>query len=113
MKDHYLLNKDIIFLNHGSFGACPKQVFKDYQYWQRLLEQQPVQFMVHDIYKYLKQARDELGSFVGCKGDDLFFVSNPTTAINTVIRSLYFDPGFEVLTSDHEYPSLIRAWEWF
>jgi len=113
LKDQYLLNKDVNFLNHGSFGACPKPVFEDYQRWQALLEEQPVQFMSHDIYKYLQQARDELGSFVGCKGDDLFFVPNPTTAINTVIRSLNLEPGFEVLSSDHEYGSLIRAWEWF
>ena len=113
MKDQYLLSKKVIFLNHGSFGACPKPVFEDYQRWQTLLEKQPVQFMAHDIYKYLQQARDELGSFVGCKGDDLFFVPNPTTAINTVIRSLNLEPGFEVLSSDHEYGSLIRAWEWF
>ena len=113
MKDQYLLNKDITFLNHGSFGACPKPVFKDYQRWQTLLEEQPVQFMAHDIYKYLQQARDELGSFVGCNRDDLYFTPNPTTAINTVIRSLNLDPGFEVLSSDHEYGSLIRAWEWF
>ena len=68
MKDQYLLNKDIIFFNHGSFGACPKPVFEDYQRWQTLLEEQPVKFMAHDIYKYLEQAREELGSFVGCKG---------------------------------------------
>ena len=113
MKDQYLLSKEVIFLNHGSFGACPKPVFKDYQRWQTLLEKQPVQFMAHDIYKYLQQARDELGFYVGCNGDDLFFVQNPTTAINTVIRSLNLEPGFEVLSSDHEYGSLIRAWEWF
>jgi isopenicillin-N epimerase len=113
LKDQYLLNKDITFLNHGSFGACPRPVFKDYQRWQNLLEEQPVQFMSHDIYRYLEQARNKLGSFVGCKGDDLFFVPNPTIAINTVIRSLNLEPGFEVLSSDHEYGSLIRAWEWF
>ena len=107
MKDQYLLNKDIIFFNHGSFGACPKPVFEDYQRWQTLLEEQPVKFMAHDIYKYLEQAREELGSFVGCKGEDLFFVPNPTTAINTVIRSLNLEPGFEVLSSDHEYCALI------
>lgn len=113
MKDKYLLDPDVVFLNHGSFGACPKPVFEDYQNWQRRLENQPIQFMTHDVYEHLKHARGELGDFVGCDGDDLFFVPNPTTAVNTIIRSLDLEPGYEVLSTEHEYGSLIRAWQWF
>ena len=45
MKEHFLLKNDIVFLNHGSFGACPKIVFENYQYWQRELENQPWNFL--------------------------------------------------------------------
>jgi len=110
MKDLYLLNPEITFLNHGSFGACPKPVFEEYQRWQHKLEQQPVEFMARDIYDYLKEARDSLGRFVGCSGDDLVYVTNPTTAVNTIIRSLDFGPGDEILTTDQEYGALIRTW---
>ena len=110
MKDLYLLNPEITFLNHGSFGACPKPVFEEYQRWQHKLEQQPVEFMARDIYDYLKEARDSLGKFVGCSGDDLVYVNNPTTAVNTIIRSLDFGPGDEILTTDQEYGALIRTW---
>jgi isopenicillin-N epimerase len=110
MKDLYLLNPEITFLNHGSFGACPKPVFEEYQRWQHKLEQQPVEFMARDIYDYLKEARDSLGKFVGCSGDDLVYVTNPTTAVNTIIRSLDFGPGDEILTTDQEYGALIRTW---
>jgi len=110
MKDLYLLDPEITFLNHGSFGACPKPVFEEYQRWQRKLEQQPVEFMARDIYDYLKEARDSLGKFVGCSGDDLVYVTNPTTAVNTIIRSLDFGPGDEILTTDQEYGALIRTW---
>lgn len=113
LKDQYLLNPDVVFLNHGSFGACPKPVFEEYQNWQRRLENQPVQFMAADVYENLKIARDSLGNYVECNGDDLFFVQNPTTAVNTIIRSLDIPFGYEVLSTDHEYGSLIRAWEWF
>ena len=61
MKDLYLLNPAITFLNHGSFGACPKPVFEEYQRWQEKLERQLVEFMTRDVYKYLKEARDALG----------------------------------------------------
>ena len=113
MKDHYLLEKNITFLNHGSFGACPKSVFKNYQNWQRLLESQPVQFLSHDIYKYLEESRIHLSNLISCDSDDIIFVTNPTTAINTIIRSLMIDKNYEVLTSNHEYGAMIRAWEWF
>ena len=113
MKDHYLLEKNIIYLNHGSFGACPKPVFKNYQNWQRLLESQPVQFLSHDIYKYLEESRIHLSNLISCDSDDIIFVPNPTTAINTIIRSLMIDKNYEVLTSNHEYGAMIRAWEWF
>ena len=112
MKDLYLLDPDITFLNHGSFGACPKPVFDAYQNWQRKLENQPVQFMANDVYEHLALARNKLGAFIGCGGDDLFFIPNATTAVNTIIRSLDLGPGDEVLSTNHEYGSLIRAWEW-
>ena len=112
MKDLYLLDPDITFLNHGSFGACPKPVFDAYQNWQRKLENQPVQFMAIDVYEHLALARNKLGAFIGCDGDDLFFIPNATTAVNTIIRSLDLGPGDEVLSTNHEYGSLIRAWEW-
>ncbi len=112
MKDSYLLDPKITFLNHGSFGACPKPVFEEYQNWQRKLEEQPVKFMTEDVYHQLKIARDILGTFVGCDGDDLIFVPNSTTAVNTVIRSLNLSAGDQILSTDHEYGSLVRAWEW-
>jgi isopenicillin-N epimerase len=112
MKDLYLLNPDITFLNHGSFGACPKTVFESYQNWQRELEKQPIQFMTVDVYKHLQSVRERLGEFVGCSSDDLIFIPNPTIAINTILRSLDINSGDEVLSTNHEYGSLIRAWTW-
>ncbi len=113
MKDLYLLDPDITFLNHGSFGACPKPVFEVYQNWQRKLEKQPVEFMTRNVYDELEKARHALGDYVSCHGDDLIFVTNPTTAVNTVIRSLDLGPGDEVLMTDMEYGSLVRTWELF
>ena len=109
MRKNFLLSPDVTFLNHGSFGACPKPVFEKYQYLQRELERQPVQFMA-DIYKHLETARIKLGEFIGCDGDDLFFVPTPTTGVTTIINSLEINPGDEILSTDHEYGALIRGW---
>tara|TARA_B100001013_G_C24615051_1_gene444816 strand:- start:17 stop:1150 length:1134 start_codon:yes stop_codon:yes gene_type:complete len=111
VRDKFILSPNVTFLNHGSFGACPKPVFEKYQDWQRELERQPVQFMAEDVYQLLKTARDTLGKFVGCDGGDLFFVPNPTTGVTTVVNSLPLNPGDEILSTDHEYGALIRGWE--
>ncbi|MBT4382214.1 MAG: aminotransferase class V-fold PLP-dependent enzyme [Candidatus Marinimicrobia bacterium] len=111
MKEFYYLDPSITFLNHGSFGACPKPVFETYQNWQLELEQQPVEFMTRKVYDHLEKSRFVLGDYVGCHGDDLIFETNPTTAVNTIIRSLDLGPGDEVLMTDMEYGSLVRTWE--
>ena len=111
MKDWFLLDSDITFLNHGSYGACPKPVFKEYQDWQQKLENQPVQFMTNRVYSALEKSRESMSQFVGCDEDELVFFQNPTTAVTNVIYNLDLKPGDEVLMSNHEYGALVRAWK--
>ena len=106
----FQLRPNMVFLNHGSFGACPQPVFATYQEWQRELERQPVEFLGRRLPDLLAQARATLGSFVGADGDDLAFVPNATHAINIVARSLDLGPGDEVLATDHEYGAVARSW---
>ncbi len=113
ISNQFILDPDITFLNHGSFGACPKPVFNDYQHWQKKLEQQPVLFSTEIVYEQLRQSRTALGDFVGCDEQDLIFFQNPTTAVSNIIFSLDLKPGDEILMSNHEYGALVRAWsEW-
>jgi isopenicillin-N epimerase len=109
-KDDFLLDDEVIFLNHGSFGACPKPVFEVYQDWQHQLELQPVKFLGRQAPDLLAQARTELANYINCQPDDLVYTPNPTTAINMVVRSLGLEPGDEILTSDHEYGAMDRTW---
>ncbi|MAV96551.1 MAG: aminotransferase [Candidatus Marinimicrobia bacterium] len=110
LKQKFILDKDITFLNHGSFGACPIPVFEDYQNWQRELEKQPVKFLTKSIWSSLRNSRTRLGEFVGCDEGELLFFHNPTTAIANVINSLRLNTGEEVLMTDHEYGALVRQW---
>ena len=113
MKKHFLLDPNITFLNHGSFGACPKVVFDNYQYWQRELEKQPVKFFTKVLYEKLEKSRKRLSNFIGCDHDELIFFQNPTTAVSNIICNLNLQPEDEVLMSSHEYGALIRSWvEW-
>jgi isopenicillin-N epimerase len=111
IKPFFLLNPDIIFLNFGSFGACPRPIFEDYQKWQLELESEPVQFIVNKGLVYLQNARESLSSYINCLPDELVFVVNPTYAVNTVAKSLDLQAGDEVLTTNLEYGASDRAWD--
>ena len=109
-KSQFLLNPEITFLNHGSYGSCPVPIFDKYQEWQRKLENQPVQFFTKDLYQGLLRSRTSLSKFIGCNENEILFFDNPTTAIANIIHSVNLEPGSEVLMTDHEYGALIRAW---
>lgn len=110
MRDLFLIRPDVIFLNHGSFGACPRPVFEVYQKWQQELERQPVEFLSRRFGGLMRKARAALASFCGAETDDLVYVPNATTGLNVVARSLPLGPGDEVLSTDHEYGALDRTW---
>jgi isopenicillin-N epimerase len=110
LRQLFLLDPEITFLNHGSFGACPIPVFETYQAWQRQLERQPVEFLGRRIQELMAVARTRLGEFFGANADDLVYFTNPTSAINMVARNLPLKPGDEILTSDHEYGAMDRTW---
>jgi isopenicillin-N epimerase len=82
LRDEFLLDPDVTFLNHGSFGACPRAVFERYQEWQRELERQPVLFLARRLEELLAGARAALAGYVGCDADDLVFVPNATAGVN-------------------------------
>lgn len=113
MKTQFLLNQDITFLNHGSFGACPKPIFSAYQQFQLELETEPVDFIVKKAPQYLKVAKERLAQFIGCEASDFFFTSNPTFAVNTIMRSINLQEGDEILTTNHEYGAMDRTWNFY
>ena len=110
IRSEFLLDPDVVFLNHGSFGACPRPVFERYQAWQRELERQPVEFLSRRERGLLADARSELANYLHVGSDDVVYVPNVTTALNIVARSLPLEPGDEILTTDHEYGALERTW---
>ena len=113
LKSQFLLRPDITYLNFGSFGACPKPVFKDYQDWQLLLETEPVQFIADLGPARLKTAREALAAYIHCDADDLVYVTNPTYAINIIAKSLQLQEGDEILSTDLEYGAMDRTWNYY
>ncbi|MFO1078184.1 MAG: aminotransferase class V-fold PLP-dependent enzyme [Planctomycetota bacterium] len=106
---HWDLDPGVTFLNHGSFGASPRVVMQEQAEWRARLEREPVLFLHRELEGLLDTARGELAAFVRCDADDLAFVPNASTGVNTVLRSLLFAPGDELLTTDHEYNACRNA----
>jgi len=110
LEKYFLLDPQVIFLNHGSFGATPEPVFREYQRWQRELESQPVEFLGRRAPELLVGSRSALAKYLGVVADDLVYVINATIGINIVAHSLELGPGDEVLTTNHEYGACDRTW---
>jgi isopenicillin-N epimerase len=112
LRREYLLDPEVAFLNHGSFGACPRPVFERYQRWQRELETEPVDFIARRLRGLLDGARAELAAYLDCPPENLAFVQNATAGVNIAARALDLRPGDEVLATDLEYGACDLAWEW-
>ncbi len=113
MRELFLLEPGLVFLNHGSYGACPREVFDTFQRWQLEMERNPVEFLGRRSGTLLAHARLQLGAYLGARAEDLAFAANATTAVNTVAQSLaaLLAPGDEVLGTDHEYGACDATWQ--
>ena len=110
--EHWTLDPAIAFLNHGSFGAAPRPVLAAQQAWRDRMEAEPVRFFSYELEPALDLTRAALGAFVAADPNDLAFVPNATAGTNTILRSLRFDPGDELLTTDHAYNAAKNTMEY-
>jgi isopenicillin-N epimerase len=110
LESEFLLDRNICFLNHGSYGATPAPVFSEYQRWQRELERQPVEFLGRRHNELMHASRAALAEYFATEPDNLVYTQNVTISVNIVAHSLSLGPGDEVLASDHEYGACDRTW---
>ncbi len=113
IKQQFLLDPEIVYLNHGAYGACPQPIFDNFQHWQRKLEFEPTQFITKKSKDALLISKQALAAYIGCRQEDFFFLQNPTTAVNQVIKSLCLQPGDEVLSTNHEYGAIDKTFSFY
>jgi isopenicillin-N epimerase len=110
LASQFLIKEDVVFLNHGSFGACPRPVFEEYQRWQRELEGDPVDFLGRRVHALMLESKKELAAYLNAPVEQMVFVPNATYGINVVARSLDLQPGDEILTTNQEYGAVNNTW---
>ncbi len=113
LKSQFLIDPEITFLNFGSFGACAKPVFEEYQRLQLELEKESIQFIAFNGPANLKRSRTALANYVGCDADDLVYTTNPTYAINIIAKSFPLKDGDEILSTNIEYGAMDRTWNYY
>ena len=103
LAEHFGIDTTRVFLNHGSFGAVPGRVREAQAVVRARMDADPVRFIVEELEPAMDRARAAMSTFVGCPAGDFAFVENATAGVNTILRSLRFQPGDELLTSAQEY----------
>ena len=109
LATRWTLDPAIDYLNHGSFGACPRHVLDYQQALRDRMEREPIRFLLRELGDMWERARSDLAAFAGCDADDLVFVPNATTGVNTILRSLALGPGDELVVTDQEYNACRNA----
>ncbi len=107
-RQHWTLDPEVVFLNHGSYGAVPGVIQRRQEEFRRELESEPVRFM-RQRNRLIDAARNATAAFVGADAADVVLVTNATHGVNAVLRSLRFAPGDELLVTDHEYNACRNA----
>jgi isopenicillin-N epimerase len=109
LSSAWSLDPGVVFLNHGSFGATPRAILEEQSELRARIEHEPVRFFIRELEAMLDGVRGALASFLGANADDLALVPNATSGVNTVLRSLDFRAGDELLTTTHAYNACANA----
>lgn len=110
---HWQIDRQIVFLNHGSFGACPVQVLQKQNEYRSRMEAEPVRYVLRELEDLLWASKESLAGFIGAKAADIAFVNNATAGVNTVLNALHFNAGDELMMTNHGYGACNNAMKWF
>lgn len=106
VRELFLIDDEIVFLNHGSFGAAPRVVLQSQSRWREAFERSPIRFVLKSLPGGLRSAARSAATLLKVQGEDLVFVDNATTGVATAVASFRLKPGDKIATTDHVYPAV-------
>ena len=109
LEKYWSFDPDVIFLNHGSFGATPNLVMEEQNRIRAHLESDPVRFFEREAFDLMNEANDKLSDFLNADSDGMTFCQNATSGVNTVLRSLILNRGDEIIIPNHSYQACWNA----
>jgi isopenicillin-N epimerase len=109
LAKHWTLDPAMTFLNHGSFGACPRAILELQRRLRDRLESEPVRFMARELEDLLDASRTALADLIHADPASVVFVHNATDGVNAVLRSMHFRSGDELLVTNHAYGACRNA----
>lgn len=109
LVEHWRLDRNILYLNHGSFGATPDAVLCKAEEFRQRMEAEAVDFFLHHLPGLYQESKNALAAFVGADPNDLVFVPNTTTGVSQILHSLPSKAGDEWLTTSHAYGACLHA----
>jgi isopenicillin-N epimerase len=110
---HWKLNKNIVYLNHGSFGATPTKVLEKQLQLQMENEAEAIEFYIDKLPNLINTSKAALANYVGTDSNNIVFIQNTTTGVNTILNSLTANEGDEWLTTNHAYGACVHAFKHF
>jgi isopenicillin-N epimerase len=111
MIEHFALDPEVVYLNHGSFGACPKIVLEAQRGYRDRVEADAMRFYIHDLWGLIDRSREALAPVVGAQAKDIVFVNNATGAVATVLDNLALGPGDELVVTSRAYQACRNNFE--
>lgn len=102
----WALDPSLDFLNHGSYGAVPRDAIRFHAALHERLERDPVRFYKVDLERLMDDWRNQVAGFINCRPADLAPLPNATVGLCTILRNTKFERGDEIVVTDHEYQSL-------
>jgi len=112
-EKHWNHHRDLVFLNHGSFGSCPTEILNKQSLLKLEIEKDPVQAMTVHFEPTYHSNKKALADFVHCDANDVVFVNNATQGVNTILHSLTFNEGDELLTHNHAYGACVNTLQYY
>jgi isopenicillin-N epimerase len=112
VRQEFLLNPDLVYLNCGSVGSSPRVVVDAVANYMYEMEGDPLHNEWGGIGAWMEDVRSRAAEFIGAEEREIILTRNTTEGMNAVATGLRLKAGDEVLTTNHEHGGGMVCWQY-